>query len=257
MRLSRRAELTVGVGSTVLLAGLLGLACWLWWHRPGYEPGGHLRRTRSILVAVGLLVIAIGAVWRLVILIHPVRACSPAGGSLSASSLNAAVVAQKAATWPETGVGILYSQMDGAQVCWARSANNYVAVNADNIAGASAMTIGDVVLTPGFNIPRANREKLVAHEARHRVQWAIGTVIAGPLAFPVAYAVDEFFFPGSRNYFERQAGLDTGGYSSAGAGPVLGPAQLAVLSVVAVIIVLAPFVVVRRRRAAARSRARR
>jgi len=253
MRLSRRAELTVGVGSAVLLAGMLGLAWWLWWHRPGHEPGGRLRRTRSILVAVGLLVIALGAVWRLVILVDPVRACSPPSGRLAANSLNAAVVAQKAATWPETGVGILYSQAEGAQVCWSRTANNYVAVNADNIAGTSAMTVGDVVLTPGFTIPRVNREKLVAHEARHRVQWAIGTVIAGPLAFPVAYAIDEFFFPGSRNHFEREAGLDTGGYSSSGTGPVLGPAQLAVLSAVAVIIVLAPFVV-RRRRAAARSR---
>jgi hypothetical protein len=87
------------------------------------------------------------------------------------------------------------------------------------------------------------------------VQWAIGTVIAGPLALPVAYAVDEFFFPGSRNHFERWAGLDTGGYSKSGTGPVLGPAQIAVLSALAVIVVLAPFAV-RYRRAAARSRDR-
>jgi len=256
MRLSPRAEMTLGASSAVLLAGVLGLAWWLWCHRPGRKPGVRPRRTPAALVAVGLLVIAVGAVWRLVILIDPVPACSPPGGTLPPSSLNAAVVAQKAVTWPETGIGILYAQADGAQVCWSRSANNYVAVNADNIAGASALTIGDVVLTPGFNIPQENRAKLVAHEARHRVQWAIGTVIAGPLAFPIAYAVDEFFFPGSRNHFERWAGLDTGGYSKSGTGPVLGPAQIAVLSALAVIAVLAPFAV-RYRRAAARSRDRR
>jgi hypothetical protein len=252
MRLSPRAGMTLGASGATLLAGVLGLAWWLWRHRRGHEPAVRLRRTRAILVAVGLLFIAVGAVWRLVIFIHPVATCSPPGGSPAVSSLNAAVATQKVATWPETGIGILYSQVDGARVCWSRSAN-YVAVNADNIAGASAMTIGDAVLTPGFNIPRENREKLVAHEARHRVQWAIGTAIAGPLAFPIAYAIDEFFFPGSRNHFERWAGLDTGGYSKSGTGPVLGPAQIAVLSVLAVIVVLAPFAV-HYRRAAARSR---
>jgi hypothetical protein len=113
--------------------------------------------------------------------------------------------------------------------------------------------MGDVVLTPGFDIPRENREALAAHEARHRAQWAVATVIGGPLALPIAYAIDDFFFPGSRNHFERQAGLETGGYTSSGTGPVLGPAQLAVLSALAAIIVLAPLAV-RYRRAAARSR---
>ena len=57
----------------------------------------------------------------------------------------------------------------------------------------------------------------------------------------------------SLNPFERLAGLESGGYTPSGTGPVLGPAQLAVLSVLGGVIVSAPFVV-RRRRAAARSR---
>lgn len=257
MELSWRPKRALGVGSAVLLAGIVGLAWWLWRHRPGHEPPvARLPRTRAAVVAVGLLVIAVGAVCRLVIAIEPVPACSPPGGALSASPLTPSVVAQKAATWAETGIGILYSQAAGAHVCWSRSANYYVAVNANNIAGSSAMTMGDVVLTPGFDIPRENREALVAHEARHRPQWAVATVIAGPLALPIAYAIDDFFFPGSRNHFERQAGLETGGYSSSGTGPVLGPAQLAVLSALAAIIVLAPLAV-RYRRSAARSRIQR
>jgi hypothetical protein len=52
------------------------------------------------------------------------------------------------------------------------------------------------------------------------------------------------------------AGLEGGFYTPSGTGPVLGPAQLAVLSALGVIIVVAPFVV-RHRRAAARSRGQR
>jgi hypothetical protein len=79
------------------------------------------------------------------------------------------------------------------------------------------------------------------------------TVIGGPFAFPVAYAIDDFFFPGSRNHFERQAGLESGRYRHTGTGPVVGPAQLAVLGVLAVIIVV-PLLDARHRRASTRSR---
>ena len=72
------------------------------------------------------------------------------------------------------------------------------------------MNMGDVVLTPGFDISREELMTLAGHEARHRPQWALATAIGGPLAFPVAYAIDDFFFPGSRNHFERQAGLESG-----------------------------------------------
>lgn len=253
MRLSRRAEMVLGAGGAVLLTGLLGLAWWMWRHRPGHEPAGRLRRTRAALVAVGLLVIAVGASWRLAIAIAPVPECSPPGGPLPASPLTAWVVAQKAATWAETGIGILYSQATGAHLCFSRAANYYVAVNADHIAGASAMAVGDVVLKPGLDMPRENLKALVEHEARHREQWAVGTASGGPLAFPVVYGIADFFFPAARNPFERMAGLEEGGYTPEGTGPVLGPAQLAVLSALGAGIAAAPFAV-RFRRAAARHR---
>jgi hypothetical protein len=104
------------------------------------------------------------------------------------------------------------------------------------------------VLKPDFAMSRESLKALVQHEAAHRTQWAVGTVIGGPAAFPIAYGVTYFFFPGARNPFERLAGLES--------GPVLGPAQLAVLSVLGAAIIAAPFVV-RRRRAAARSRGQR
>jgi hypothetical protein len=117
------------------------------------------------------------------------------------------------------------------------------------------MALGDIVLTPGFNISSEQLQTLIGHEARHRAQWAVGTLIGGPFAFPIAYAVDDFFFPGSRNNFERQAGLRSGGYRHVGTGPVLGPVQLATLGILAAIIVVA-LIDARHRRATARSRSR-
>jgi hypothetical protein len=257
MALSRRAGMTLGACSAVLLAGILGLAWWVWRHRRGREPpAARLPRTRAALVAVGLLVIAVGASWRLVTAIRPVPECSPPGGPLPATPLTAQVVAEKAATWAETGIGMLYSQATGAQLCFSRMKNYYVAVNAHHIAGASAVTIGDVVLKPGLDFPRQALKGLVEHEARHRTQWAVGTAAGGPLAFPIVYGITDFFFPGARNPFERMAGLESGFYTYSGTGPVLGPAQLAVLSAAGAIIVVAPLVV-RHRRAAARSRGQR
>lgn len=253
MALSRRAELTLGACSAVLFTGVLGLAWWTWRHRRGHvPPRTRVPRARAALVALGLLVIAVGAVWRLAFAFWPVSECiSP--GPLPSTPLTAWVVAQKVATWPETGLGILYSQATGAHVCHSRVANYYVAVNEHHIAGSRAMTIGDVVLKPNISIPPKNMTDLVEHEAGHRVQWAVATVLAGPLAFPVVYAVTDFFFPDERNPFERLAGLETGGYTTSDTGPVLGPPQLAVLSALAAIIVGTPLVL-RYRRTAARSR---
>jgi hypothetical protein len=251
--------MTFGACSAVLLFGLLGLAWWLWRHRLGSQPVARFRRVRAGLVTAGLVIIAVGAVWRLTAAIEPVSACSPPGGVQAASGrgpFDVPLLAQKTATWPETGIGLLYAQADGARVCLSRSADYYVAVHADSIAGARAMTVGDIVVTPGFkNASRQRLRQVAAHEARHRVQWAVGTVIGGPLAFPVAYAIDDFFFPGARNQFEREAGLEAGGYRHEGTGPVLGPAQFAVLGVLAAIVIVA-VLAAWHRRASTRSRSR-
>ena len=255
MTLPRRAQMTVGALGMVLLCGILGLAWWLWSHRPGCQPATRLRGIRTALVIAGLVLIAAGSVGRLATAFQSVPDCSPSGGAQAARSgrFDMSLVAQEAGTWPETGIGLLYSRARNAHVCLSRSAYYYVAPHADNIAGTRAMTLGDIVLTPGFNISREQLRMLIAHEARHRAQWAVGTLIGGPFAFPVAYAIVDFFFPGSRNFFERQAGLESGGYRHSGTGPVLGPAQLATLAILAAIIVVA-LLRVRHRRATAGSR---
>jgi hypothetical protein len=257
MTVPRRAQMTLGALSLVLLGGMLGLAWWFWRHRQECQPVARFRRVRAVLVAAGLVIIAVGAVSRLVFAFQPVPGCSSQGraaGVTRVSPSEMSLLAQKAATWPETGIGLLYSRVGDAHVCWSSTANYYVAVHANNIAGARAMALGDIVLTPRFNMPREQLRTLAGHEARHRTQWAVWTVIGGPLAFPVVYAIDDFFFPGPRNHFERQAGLEAGGYPHSGTGPVLGPVQLATLGVLAAIIVVA-LLRARRRRASTRSAA--
>jgi hypothetical protein len=199
----------------------------------------------------GVVAIGVGSVWRLAIAIHPLPACTPPEGVVTVrhrGSPGAAVLAEKAATWPETGLGLLYAEAENARVCSSTAADYYVGVPA-TIVGARPTNMGDIVLSPGYTTAE-ERQAIANHEAQHRPQWAIATVIGGPLAFPVAYAVDDFFFPGSRNQFERLAGLESGGYSHSGRGPVLGPAQLAVLGGLAAIVLVVVVRAMHRRRSA-------
>jgi hypothetical protein len=256
MTLPRRARMTLGALCATLLGGMLGLIGWVWWwrRRPGCQPALRFRRLRMSLLVAGLVTIAVGTVWRLTVAIDPLPACSPPEGTLPVarpSSVGASVLAEKAATWPETGIGLLYAEADGARICSSTNSDFYVGVPAA-IAGTRATNFGDIVLSPGYN-NREKRAEVASHEAQHRPQWAVGTAIGGPLAFPLAYAIDDFFFPGSRNHFERLAGLESGGYSHSGDGPVLGPSQVTALCVLATIVVIALFRA-RHRRRSARSR---
>jgi hypothetical protein len=251
MALSPRARSALGASGAVLLGGVLGLGWWAWRRRSGRQPAARFRRTRAAVIAAAVLTIAVGACCRLVIAVGRTPVCAHPGGPLPASAVTPWVVTQQAATWPETGLGILYSQATGASLCFSPAQHFYVAVNANHIIGARAMNMGDVVLKPGLDFFYPTRESLkalVEHEARHREQWAVGTIAGGPLAFPVAYGIAHFFFPGARNPFERMADLESGGYTYSGTGPVLGPAQLAVLSVLGAGICTVPFVIRRRRR---------
>lgn len=85
-----------------------------------------------------------------------------------------------------------------------------------NTAGYGiARETGSVRYGPNISRHRGEEAALVRHESRHIDQWALGSIVAGPLSFPVAYVVDGAFFPASRNHFERAAGLAGGGYPPA------------------------------------------
>src|SRR5262252_4799537 len=256
MTLPRRAHLTLSALTMTLLFGLLGLAWWVWRYRSGYRPSPRKHRVLTALGIAGLVFIAVGTAGRLAAVFQPASACTPPGGTQAparTARVDASLVAQQVATWPETGIGLLYSHARDAKVCLSTAADYYVAVHADNIAGSNAMTLGDIVLTPGFSISKAHLRRLIFHEAKHRAEWAVGTAIGGPFLFPVLYGVDDFFFPGDRNIFERQAGLHAGGYQHVGYGPVMGPAQWAALGVLVLLLVVA-LLGVRHRHAGSRSR---
>ena len=82
------------------------------------------------------------------------------------------------------------------------------------LPAAPAFTIGDVVFVRRGRSELLARDRLLAHEARHAVQWAA----CGGLAFLPLYALASALSwwrtgnPFSRNVFERTAGLGDGGY---------------------------------------------
>ena len=88
---------------------------------------------------------------------------------------------------------------------------------------APAFTVGNVIVARGDRAALAGLEALLAHEARHATQYAwCGGLVMLPLYFlaaGVSWGLTGDF--GSRNVFERQAGLADGGYTDKPLRPAL------------------------------------
>lgn len=83
---------------------------------------------------------------------------------------------------------------------------------------ATCFTVGSVIITRRSAewLLHESRADLLAHESRHAGQYAV----LGPLFWPAYWAASGYSWLttgsfGSRNVFERHAGLDKGGYSVA------------------------------------------
>lgn len=186
-----------------------------------------------------LVIVGVGIGWRSKVAFSTVATCRAASGALTTTEhrpINPLIAAEKIITWPETGIGILYGDIAGASLCWYQPSDYYVDFHSGTFAGARIMNIGDVTLAPPFDTSVQSGKAVADHEARHRSQWALVTALGGPLAFPILYGLDDFFFPGSRNHFERLAGLESGGYAHAGIAPVIGWPQLTALLAAAALI---------------------
>jgi hypothetical protein len=89
------------------------------------------------------------------------------------------------------------------------------------VPSAPAFCLGNVLVTRWPDERFRDATRLFAHEARHATQYAwCGGLLMLPLyggAALVSWALTGDF--GSRNVFERQAGLADGGYSAAGLRP--------------------------------------
>jgi hypothetical protein len=243
----RRVEVLLAGGCAVLLGGLIGLVWWWRRDRPPFrrqsaEPRSRTWRIGLAMMTLLLVIVGVGIVWRSKVAFSTVATCRAPSGVMTTTEhrpVNPLIAAEKVITWPETGIGILYGDVAGASLCWYQPADYYVDFHSGTFAGARIMNIGDVTLAPPFNMSVQSGHAVADHEARHRSQWALVTALGGPLAFPILYGIDDFFFPGSRNHFERLAGLDSGGYEHVGIAPVIGWLQLVVLlSVAALIAVL-------------------
>jgi hypothetical protein len=139
---------------------------------------------------------------------------------------------EKILTWPVTGLAMAYAQLRHGYRCLETAEGLYYDQHQSSFFfGGRSLTVGDVFLSRfRGDETEAKRLALFNHERHHRRQWTIGTLIGGPLAFPIAYTVDDFFFPGPRNHFEQEAGLERGGYDpSTQSGPKLGLKDLGVL----------------------------
>ncbi|MEU1446405.1 hypothetical protein [Streptomyces mirabilis] len=135
---------------------------------------------------------------------------------------------------PVSGAALLYGVGKGGEVHQGDNRTTAVVLD-DGVIRAGTM-FGTVFLTDQHmeaNSPRTHR--LAEHEARHADQWAAFSLTGGPAAFPALYALDEAFFPGAFNHFERQAGLNDGGYDTPSDCPSLaGRLTLVSLGLVAV-----------------------
>ena len=132
--------------------------------------------------------------------------------SYTRSGASPAVFARQVMTAGQTGLALTYAKTRGANVCRFAPNGNLVAVMESGFARGGTM-YGHAFLTRAHD-DYSYRElrSIKRHETRHATQWAAGTLLGGPLAFPVAYSADELIAPGAYNHFERAAGLTEGGY---------------------------------------------
>ena len=142
----------------------------------------------------------------------PARLTVNQAAAYTRSGASPAVFARQVLTAGQTGLALTYAKTRGANVCRFAPNGNLVARMESGFARGGTM-YGHVFLTYAHD-DYSYRElrSIKRHETRHTTQWAAGTLLGGPLAFPVAYSADELVAPGAYNHFERAAGLTDGGY---------------------------------------------
>ncbi|ONI75516.1 hypothetical protein BWI15_06610 [Kribbella sp. ALI-6-A] len=114
----------------------------------------------------------------------------------------------------QTGLALLWARTRDADVCRFAPNGTLVARMESGYARGGTMYGHAFLTSPGQDRTYAELVPIKRHESRHTVQWTVGTALAGPLGFPVAYSLDELFAPGAHNHFERAAGLTDGGYAA-------------------------------------------
>lgn len=200
---------------------------------------GRLRYVQQAAVALVAICVLAGTVARMGLVSEPAPRCGRAWFSSSETPSPSPPrpqlslpwrITRSAVTAPITGVAYVFAAIRGMKLCDVGGMTvAYVPhASGDQAAGA---TVGDMFLTRvGSGLSSDRVQALARHESRHVDQWTVLTLAGGPLALPVLYGLDETFFPRSRNHFERQAGLASGGYEQPGGfGPEPQWVRVAVL----------------------------
>jgi hypothetical protein len=218
----------VGVLAATLAFGLLGLLVGVWHLRRGRRSSDlacrSCRRRRGLALAAtfllaGLVVVGAGLAVHQTVSAPRLPQCDtqlrePATATLDRSLRRDVgtiwLQTRQALTAPISGLARHYVADRGGGLCQGRSMTLAFLPSA---ASDSSFAVGSTVVTDQPSMTEGNWKPLARHESRHVTQWATLTLTAGPLAMPLLYAVDEAFFPESRNHFERAAGLDDGGYA--------------------------------------------
>jgi hypothetical protein len=152
----------------------------------------------------------------------------------SAERLSRQALAVQVATARPTGAGVLWTQVNNGALC--RGVGGLLLAELpDGGYARIGTTVGGVFLT-GEGTVRDPDSPLLSHEQRHVEQWALGSFLGGPFAFPLAYVTVESVLPENRNLFEQWAGLGEGGYDVP-EWPGPGPSRIALAFVVALVVV--------------------
>jgi hypothetical protein len=193
----------------LLCGGLVGLALAAVRSVRGNRPA----RCRVLLVLTGVLAQSLCAGYFLIATVAA-DAAPCAGLAGTGTTGDGWRAARSAVNAPVSGAAMLYAAAVGGQSCVVGSEG--ITVTAVPSGYARGGTIyGTVFLTDRTSKKATARiARLSEHEAKHATQWAVATLLAGPVAFPAVYAGDESLFPGAHNQFERLAGLADGGYDA-------------------------------------------
>lgn len=214
--------------AALLAFGLLGLLVGIWHLKSPRRSADltcsrcHRRRGLAIagtFVLAGLVLVGSGMAVHQHVTGPGLPPCSTALPARATADLEDPLVERVGGEWlwarqvltaPASGFASHYASDRGGGLCRGRSMTVAFLPSA---ASDATVAVGSVVLTGDHSSMRqAERKALASHESRHVTQWAVLTLTGGPLAMPLLYAVDEAFFPRSRNHFERAADLDAGGY---------------------------------------------
>ncbi|MBK6562279.1 hypothetical protein [Candidatus Amarobacter glycogenicus] len=200
--------------------------------------GGRLQHVGKGAVAVGSAALFVGAIVRGATAMTGVDRCEPPPEIKNYAAEQAAEAAisigrlDQVMTWSVSGIAIFYGRLAGADICYFEAHKYYLSTFDRWPLSRGSVFVGNVLLSKRLDDRSVDRIlELSSHEVAHREQWSWATVIGGPLAFPVGYTVDNFFFPDAANHFERAAGLDEGGYDTDRTSPRLGWGEVAALAV--------------------------